>query len=301
MPQMSCDGYLGQTKTYDRIATHIYWPQMYQEILEYCKTCVECQKTAQGKKGDRAPLISMTVIEEPFSRIAMDVVGPLERSSAGNRYILVVGGYATKYMEAFPLRQVANCLIQLSSRVGIPRGIVTDQGTNLTSKLLKEVYHLLGIKGIRTTPYHPQIDGMVERFNKTLKAMLRKFVESTGADWDQWLPFLLFAYREVPQATTGFSPFDLLYGRHVREPLDVLREAWEGEQPAKQVGILSYVLKIRDKLEQLPELAHANSEEAHLRQKRAYDKSSKQHTFQPEQRVLLLLPSSSPYQMAGSV
>lgn len=278
MPQMSCDGYLGQTKTYDRIATHIYWPQMYQEILEYCKTCVECQKTAQGKKGDRAPLISTTVIEEPFSRF-----------------------HATKYMEAFPLRQVANCLIQLSSRVGIPRGIVTDQGTNLTSKLLKEVYHLLGIKGIRTTPYHPQIDGMVERFNKTLKAMLHKFVESTGADWDQWLPFLLFAYREVPQAITGFSPFDLLYGRHVREPLDVLREAWEGEQPAKQVGILSYVLKMRDKLEQLPELAHANSEEAHLRQKRAYDKSSKQHTFQPEQRVLLLLPSSSPYQMAGSV
>lgn len=185
--------------------------------------------------------------------------------------------------------------------MGIPRGIVTDQGTNLTSKLLKEVYHLLGIKGIQTTPYHPQIDGMVERFKKTLKAMLRKFVESTGADWDQWLPFLLFAYREVPQATTGFSPFDLLYGRHVREPLDVLREAWEGEQPAKQVGILSYVLKMRDKLEQLPELAHANSEEAHLRQKRAYDKSSKQHTFQPEQRVLLLLPSSSPYQMAGSV
>lgn len=80
---------------------------------------------------------------------------------------------------------------------------------------------------------------------------------------------------------------------------DVLREAWEGEQPAKQVGILSYVLKMRDKLEQLPELAHANGEEAHLRQKRAYDKSSKQHTFQPEQRVLL--PSSSPYRMAGSV
>ena len=270
---------------------------MYLEIMKYCKTCAECQQTAPGKKGDRAPLIPMPVIAEPFSRIAMDVVGPLERSSSGNRFILVIGDYATKYVEAFPLRkvksrQVVNCLIQLFSRVGVPREIISDQGTNLTSKFVKEVYRLLGIKGIRTTPYHPQTDGMVERFNKTLKAMLRKFVSDTGADWDQWLPFLLFAYREVPQATTGFSPFDLLYGHHVRGPLDILKEAWEGEQPAKQVGVMSYVLKMRDKLEQLTDLAHANIETAQSRQKQGYDRRSKQRTFQPGQKVLLLLPSS---------
>ncbi|KAL2085952.1 hypothetical protein ACEWY4_019272 [Coilia grayii] len=156
---------------------------------------------------------------------------------------------------------------------------------------MKQVYSLLGIKGIRTTPYHPQTDGMVERFNQTLKAMLRKFVSDTGADWDQWLPYLLFAYREVPQAT-GYSPFELLYGRQVRGPLDVLREAWMGEGPATPTNIVSYVLKMRDKLEELSSLAHNNKEQAQSSQKSWYDRTARSRTFNTGQKVLLLLPTS---------
>ena len=78
------------------------------------------------------------------------------------------------------------------------RAIITDQGTNFTSSLLKQVYSMLGIQRVKTSPYHPETDGLVERFNKTLKSMLRKFMNDSGSDWDQWLPFLLFAYREVP-------------------------------------------------------------------------------------------------------
>ena len=107
--------------------------------------------------------------------------------------------------------------------MGIPKEVLTDQGTNFTSKTLKQVYSLLGIRGIKTTPYHPQTDGLVERFNQTLKSMLQKFVSDSGADWDQWLPYLLLSYREVPQASTGFFHFELLYGREVRGPLDILR------------------------------------------------------------------------------
>lgn len=85
-----------------------------------------------------APLINMPISDTPFSRIAMDIVGPLERSSGGNKHILVVCDYATRYPEAFPLkkikaRQIVSCLIQLFSRVGIPKKIITDQGTNFTS------------------------------------------------------------------------------------------------------------------------------------------------------------------------
>ena len=215
--------------------------------------------TAPVKKGDRAPLVSLPSIEVPFTRIAMDIVGPLERSRTGNRYILVISDYATRYPEAFPLRkiktrQIVNALIQLFSRVGIPREVLTDQGINFTSRQIKEVFSLLGIRGIRTTPYHPQTDGMVERFNQTLKAMLRKFVSDTGSDWDQWLPYLLFAYREVPQASTRYSPFELLYGRQVRGPLDVPKEAWEGERPEGHMNILSYVIKMREKMDSLTNL-----------------------------------------------
>lgn len=98
--------------------------------------------------------------------------------------------------------------------------------------------------GIRTTPYHPQTDGQTERFNQTLKQMLRKFVNDTSSDWDQWLPYLLFTYREVPQVSTGFSPFELLYGHEVRGPLTLLKETLEGGQGRKgAVNVISYVLQ----------------------------------------------------------
>ena len=159
-------------------------------------------------------------MEEPFKRIAMDVVGPLPRSSSGRRFILVICDYATRYPEAIALRNVdantvAEELVKFFSRVGVPEEILTDQGTNFTSQLLTEVYRLLRIKPLRTTPYHPQTDGLVERFNHTLKQMLRKAANEEGKDWDRLLPYLLFAYREVPQASTGYSPFELLYGYRV--------------------------------------------------------------------------------------
>ena len=100
--------------------------------------------------------------------------------------------------------------------------ILTDQGSNFTSQLLTEMYKMLHVQPIKTTAYHPQTDGLVERFNKTLKSMLRTVVNKEGKDWDKLIPYLLFAYQEVPQSSTGFSPFEQLYGRTVKGPLDVI-------------------------------------------------------------------------------
>ena len=128
----------------------------------------------------------------------MDIVGPLPKSRSGKRFVLVVCDYATRYPEAVALRSIdaehiAEELVQIFSRVGVPQEILTDQGANFMSQLLAEVYKLLRIKPIRTSPYHPQTDGLVERFNKTLKAMLRKTAISEGRDWDKLLPYVLFA------------------------------------------------------------------------------------------------------------
>ncbi len=203
-------------------------------------------------------------------------------------FMLVITDYATRYPEVFPLktvraRNVALCLVQLFSRVGFPRTIVTDQGSNFMSKLLKQVYQLLGIKGLRTTPYHPQTDGLVERFNQTLKQMLRKFVSDTGADWDQWLPYLLFAYREVPQASLGFSPFELLYGREVRGPLSLLEEIWKGSHkiPDPQ-NVVAYVLQMREKLESMSQFAQKNLTDSQTRQQTWYDKKARLEVFSQE-------------------
>ncbi|KAG6935241.1 Pr gag-pro-pol, partial [Chelydra serpentina] len=112
-------------------------------------------------------------------------------------------------LRSITARTIAGELVKVFARVGLPREILTDQGTNFTSRLLQQVCELLGIKQLRTSVYHPQTDGLVERFNRTLKAMLRKFPPEELRQWDQLLPPLLLAVREVPQSSTKFSPFEL--------------------------------------------------------------------------------------------
>ncbi len=162
---------------------------------------------------------------------------------------------------------------------------------------MKLLHRQLGITAIKTSPYHPQTDGLVERFNQTLKNMLRKFVSDTGRDWDKWLPFLLFSYREVPQASTGFSPFELLYGWWVQGPLDLLRKSWEAassnETAKSEKGIVQYVLEMRDGLERYRELAQENLRQAQQAQKKWYDQPARTRELQPGQKVLLLLPTST--------
>jgi len=289
-------GHLGKHKTTARIHRYFHWPGLRKDVAQFCRSCPQCQQTTT-KRPTRAPLQPLPVINTPFERLGMDVVGPVERSKSGNRFMLVVTDYATKYPEVFPLKSVkaktvAWCLVQFFSRVGFPKEILTDQGTNFMSKLLKDVYQLLGIKGLRTTPYHPQTDGLTERFNQTLKQMLCKFVDETGSDWDQWLPYLLFAYREVPQASTGFSPFELLFGHEVRGPLTLLKEMWEGPSMEKEpLNVVSYVLQMREKLEKMTTLAQEHMAASQFKQKAWYDRLAKERSFEAGQKVLVMLPT----------
>ena len=117
--------------------------------------------------------------------------------------------------------------------------------------------------------------------------MLRKTAVKEGVDWDVMLPYLLFAYREVPQASRGFSPFELLYGHHVRGPLDVLSKTWQSSAKSEE-SVVSHVLSIRDKLEKMKYIADSNLEQAQL----WYDKNSREGEFQPNDMVLLLLPTA---------
>ena len=163
-------------------------------------------------------------------------MGLFPEARDGNKSILTIVDYATRYPEAvaFPSTEmswIARELLLLFSRVGIPKEIISDQGSNFMSALLGEMYDFLYIKRIRTSPYHPQTDGLTERFNGILKSMLQKFVNKTGKDWDEYIPCLLFAYKEVPQESTRFTPFELLYGQRVREPQDVL---WQVRRMTKK-------------------------------------------------------------------
>ncbi len=177
----------------------------------------------------------------------------------------------------------------LFTRVGVPEEVLTDQGPNFMSALLEEVYRVLQIRRIRTTPYHPQTDGLVERFNGTLKSMLKKFTNRNATDWDEYLPYLLFAYREAPQESTGFSPFEMLYGHRVRGPLDILREGWTDEK-AEEVPAITHVVTMRNRLSEMAKLAQDNLKQAQGRQKRYYDSGARLRSVEQGGEVLVLLP-----------
>lgn len=138
-----------------------------------------------ARKVTQSALSALPIIDVPFERIARDVVSHLECCKACNKYILVICDYAMHYAETFPLWhvktiQVATVSVQLFLRLGI-REVITDQETHFRSKLLCQVYQLMGIKGIKTTPYHPQTDRLVKHFSCTLKSMLGKFIVMTGS------------------------------------------------------------------------------------------------------------------------
>eukprot|EP00795_Rhopilema_esculentum_P006818 gene6818-12410_t len=151
---------------------------------------------------------------------------------------------------------------------------------------------MIGVKSIRTSPYHPETDGLCERFNGTLKNMLRKAATNDYPNWDKMLPYLLFAYREVPGESTGFSPFELLYGRQVRGPLDILKETWESNEKVPE-DVVSYVLKMRENLSKMMKIVQENLSTAQRKQKTWYDKKSRVRIFKEGDEVFVLLPTST--------
>ncbi|XP_070175640.1 uncharacterized protein [Littorina saxatilis] len=288
-------GHMGVQRTRDRVWQQFFWPGMCADIRRFVLSCDQCQKVSH--KPQKVPLGKMPLIDTPFERVAIDLVGPIiPASESGNRYILVFVDYATRYPEAIPLKsieavKVAEAMWAVWTRVGIPSEILTDRGTQFMSEVMKEVERLLAIKGLATTPYHAQGNGLVERYNGTLKTMLRKLAQEKPKQWDRYIPALLFTYREVPQESLGFSPFELLYGRTVRGPMSVLRNLWTEEQVDEQVRTTSeYVVDLRNRIEETCKLARQNLSAAAQKHAKVFNRKTVRRQFQPGDKVLLLLP-----------
>ena len=292
-------GHLGTQKTSDRVLSNFYWPGLQSDVVRYCQSCDICQRTLPKGRAGTAPLGTMPITSVPFSRVAMDLIGPLPATRGHHRWILTLVDCATRYPEAVALKgietiDIAEELVSIFSRVGVPKEILTDRGTQFTSDLMSEVARLLSLKQLFTTPYHAMCNGQCERFNGTLKSMLKKMSAENPRDWDRYIPALLFAYREVPQQSTGFSPFELLYGRTVRGPMSILRDIWTGEeQQEEERTTYQYVLELRERLEETCKLAHEELRKSQVKQKKRYDVGKRRKKLKPGDKVLLLLPTET--------
>ena len=159
---------------------------------------------------------------------------------------------------------------------------------------MKEVCKLLGVSQSNTTSYHLKCNGLVEKFNGTLKKMLRTLCSEQPKQWHRYINALLFAYREVPQDSTLFTPIEVMYGRTVRGPVNILRELWTKDIDEHEVkSSYQHVLELRERLEDTLKLAQDQRKLSQAKQKRYYDKRTKVRRFQPGDKVLVLLPTDT--------
>ena len=217
---------MGIRRTIMRCKERFFWPKMNDSVTRFIQNCEECSRSKYDTKQTRAPLKPIEV-SEPFVFWALDYMGPLPETAGGNRHILVMMDHFTKWCEAFATKDqkastVAHILVsRVFSRFGPPIIIHSDQGKNFDSTVMHEVYNIMGVKKTRTTGYRPQGDGLVERQNRTLQEIIANFVSIHGNDWDQWLDQAVFAYNTSIHESTGMSPYQLVFGRPARMPMEV--------------------------------------------------------------------------------
>ncbi|XP_076062488.1 uncharacterized protein LOC143037816 [Oratosquilla oratoria] len=291
-------GHLGIRKTYLRLLNEFYWPGMKKDVAEFVKNCHPCQIV--GKPNETIPPYPLQPIKvpfEPFSKLIIDIVGPLPKTKKGNQYILTTLSPTTRYPDAFPLKNisaktVANTLTNLFTTFGIPEEIQSDRGSNFTSVLFAEVLKLLGIKQTLSTAYHPQSQGALERFHQTMKSMIRKFCCEEDRDWDEGLQFLLFAIRETPSESLGVSPFELLFGRKVRGPLKVIKDHLISLPSTKLVTVNNYITSLKSNLDKVRSFAKTNLAHAQSVMKTNFDSKALVREFKEGDLVLAYIPIS---------
>ena len=211
--------------------------------------------------------------------------------------MLTIVDLATRWPEAYPLKfttsdDIANCLIQFFSRTGFPEVILSDNGPQFASDLTRKISCLLGIKQVFSTPYHPQSNGICERLNGTIKAMLNKIPIADGPNWDLILPCLLFAYRELPHTATGFSPFELVYGANPKGPMQLMKSLLLNEQLDTDTK-MSYerVINLREQIIRTCETAKLSLDNNQELYRARINNSRKLRKFNVGDLVRVLLPS----------
>ena len=285
-------GHLGARKVKALLKQRFVWPGMGVDVISHTRSCEVCQKCSKSKSR-KVPLMERKILTEPFEVMAFDLVGPFPKGKGGCRYVLTAICMSSKWPEALPLRtmtarDVATGMLEIFARTGIPLQILTDQGSQFLSSLVTHLCKDLKIDKLRTAPYHPECNGVVERMHGTLGPMLTK-ASRLGLDWVDQLPFALFALRSAPNRDSSFSPFQLVYGHRVRTPLDILHQGW-AELKFEELETGEWSDWLVDRLEVWHDLLRERGKGASERRKIGYDKGAVDRQLEVGEKVLCMIP-----------
>ena len=220
--------HMGVERTMGKTIQSFWWPRMYTDVKKYVEACEKCQRTKPGKRK-KAVIGGHPMGAAPFDLIACDLLS-MPESTDGNKYILMIADYFTRFLIAVPVKDktattIAKAIVYHQVlKYGPPRRILTDNGGEFKNELLDEVCKALKTTKIYTSPFHPQTDGVVERLNQTVLNMMSVYVDADQRNWDEVLPFITFAHNAAPTVATGISPFKALYGRECPTPIELALE-----------------------------------------------------------------------------
>ena len=269
--------HLGRERTIAKLKQSPYfWIKMRKDAEDWCRNCDICARIKPNQRVRRAPMKNYQV-GVPLERVAIDILGPLPVTERGNKYIVVIADYFTRWVESYPVpnhqaHTIANVIMEnFFARFGLPRTIHTDQGRDFESRLFQNMCHLLGIDKTRTTPWHPQSDGLIERYNRTLETMLKEMVSEQQTDWDLYVGLCCMAYRATPHEATKMTPNLMMLGRNLPMPSHLQLKS--PEVPPENLP--DYVAKLEERILKAHDHARRNNSRAQIWAKHEYDKSAK--------------------------
>ena len=216
--------HFGENKSIARARELGTWTNMEEDIIKFVKSCDVCQTQKLTRIKRKAEGIIPDTPTDPNDKIAMDIFGPLPMTNKGNEYILSIQDMLTKYITLIPLKNVTsesiveNLFDHYIYIFGSPKHILTDQGQNFLSELVQNFENLFKIRHVRTTAFHPQSNGALERTHATIKDLIKTAMSDLHVQWDDTLKFLCMAYNTMTHEGTGFSPFQLTFGRDANIP-----------------------------------------------------------------------------------
>ena len=279
-------GHQGIDRTTSIIRERFFWPYMQKEIEHYVTRTCTCLKQKTPPRGTRAPLVNI-VTTQPFELVSIDFLH-LDKCPGGQQYILVIVDHFTRFTQAYPTtsksaKTVADKIFNdYVLKFGLPARIHHDQGGEFENQLFAQLKRHCGVLGSRTTPYHPQGNGQVERFNRTILQMLKTLTEKEKTNWKGSLNKLIHAYNCTRSEVTGFSPFYLLFGRSPRLPVMFGLDSESGNIDHK-----TYVDQWRQEMQQAYDIVRENVRKATERNKRNYDGKVRSSLLCPGDRVLV--------------
>ena len=284
-------GHLREAKIHGQLSKHYWWPHMRKDISHWCRACLTC--ASRNVCSPARPPLTPISVGGPFDRVGVDVL-QLPKTARGNKYAIVFVDYLTKWPEVFAAPDQMALTIsklfveEIISHHGVRNQLLSDRGPAFLSRLLLIICECMGVKKVNTSAYHPQFDGLVESFNRTLTEMLYMSVPVGTKEWDDQLPYVLMAYRATLQASTNESPFFLLYGRDPKLPSETLLSVPTQREVVKLYDYKSMMIR---EMGASWDLARKAVTKAQNRQKHHHDKKAKNTNFKIGERVFVQTPA----------